>query len=184
MTEPKPLASLSANLLARKGAARPAMRRAYIPAGNGPALSSSLQYDGHDDLGWNDMGADDGHPDVPPLTMVGLTSAHPAPAAATPAPATDVPPVVEQRQELEAKLAAPAAKPITPAALAHARKAKAAFTLRLDPARHLRLRLACAVNNRSAQQIVTQALDAFLDSQPDLEKLARQVPDDGTSNAD
>jgi hypothetical protein len=30
-------------------------------------------------------------------------------------------------------------------------KAKAAFTLRLDPSRHLKLRLACAVDGRSAQ---------------------------------
>ena len=39
---------------------------------------------------------------------------------------------------------------------------KAAFTLRLDPARHARLKDACAARGRSAQQIVTQALDAFL----------------------
>src|SRR5437868_1801282 len=36
-------------------------------------------------------------------------------------------------------------------------KGKAAFTLRLDPDRHLRLRLACAVDGRSAQQLVTDA---------------------------
>ena len=36
---------------------------------------------------------------------------------------------------------------------------KAAFTLRLDGDRHLRLRLANAVTGRSAQQIVTAALD-------------------------
>ena len=36
MGEPKPLASLSAGLLARKGAARPAMRRQ--PLGSGPAV--------------------------------------------------------------------------------------------------------------------------------------------------
>ena len=40
---------------------------------------------------------------------------------------------------------------------------KAAFTLRLDAERHLRLRLATAVTGRSAQQIVTGALDALLD---------------------
>src|SRR5690606_16373260 len=38
-------------------------------------------------------------------------------------------------------------------------KGKAAFTLRLDPERHLKLRLACAVTGRSAQLIVTDALD-------------------------
>ena len=41
-------------------------------------------------------------------------------------------------------------------------KGKAAFTLRLDPERHLKLRLACAVDGRSAQQIVTDALDQLL----------------------
>lgn len=39
---------------------------------------------------------------------------------------------------------------------------KAAFTLRLDPGRHARLKQACASSRRSAQQVVTDALDAFL----------------------
>ena len=39
---------------------------------------------------------------------------------------------------------------------------KAAFTLRLDPSRHARLKQACASSRRSAQQVVTDALDAFL----------------------
>ena len=39
---------------------------------------------------------------------------------------------------------------------------KAAFTLRLDPVRHARLKHACNASSRSAQQVVTQALDAFL----------------------
>ena len=46
MSEPKAFASLSSGLLARKGAARPAMR----PQGFGQ-LGSGL-----DDVGWNDMG--------------------------------------------------------------------------------------------------------------------------------
>ena len=45
-TEAKPFASLSSGLLARKGAARPAMR----PQGFGQGDS------GLEDLGWNDMG--------------------------------------------------------------------------------------------------------------------------------
>ena len=44
--EPKPFASLSSGLLARKGAARPAMR----PQGFGQ-VTGNLE-----DLGWNDMG--------------------------------------------------------------------------------------------------------------------------------
>jgi hypothetical protein len=51
-------------------------------------------------------------------------------------------------------------------------KAKAAFTLRLDPQRHLKLRLACAVNGRSAQQIVTDALDSLLNAMPELDAMA------------
>ena len=43
---------------------------------------------------------------------------------------------------------------------------KVAFTLRLDKDRHLKLRLASAVSNRSAQQLVTEALDRFLKTIP------------------
>jgi hypothetical protein len=51
-------------------------------------------------------------------------------------------------------------------------KAKAAFTLRLDPDRHLKLRLACAVGGRSAQQLVTDALDRLLGQMPELAAMA------------
>jgi hypothetical protein len=54
-------------------------------------------------------------------------------------------------------------------------KAKAAFTLRLDPQRHLKLRLACAVDGRSAQQIVTDALDHLLTAMPELEAMVEKA---------
>jgi hypothetical protein len=54
-------------------------------------------------------------------------------------------------------------------------KAKAAFTLRLDPSRHLKLRLACAVGGRSAQQIVTDALDQMLNGIPELDAMAEKA---------
>ena len=54
-------------------------------------------------------------------------------------------------------------------------KAKAAFTLRLDPARHLKLRLACAVDGRSAQMVVTDALDALLNSMPELDAMVAKA---------
>jgi hypothetical protein len=54
-------------------------------------------------------------------------------------------------------------------------KGKAAFTLRLDPARHLKLRLACAVDGRSAQQIVTDAVDRLLASMPELDAMAEKA---------
>ena len=55
-------------------------------------------------------------------------------------------------------------------------KAKAAFTLRLDKERHLKLRLACAVTGRSAQQLVTDALDELLASMPELDGMAQGAP--------
>jgi hypothetical protein len=54
-------------------------------------------------------------------------------------------------------------------------KAKAAFTLRLDPDRHLKLRLACAVGGRSAQQFVTDALDQLLERMPEVNGLAAKA---------
>src|SRR5437588_465707 len=55
-TEAKPIASLSSGLLARKGAARPAMR----PQGFGQGAS------GLEDLGWNDMGFEPPKPAAAP----------------------------------------------------------------------------------------------------------------------
>ena len=55
---------------------------------------------------------------------------------------------------------------------------RAAFTLRLDAKRHLKLRLASTVKNRSAQQLVTQALDKFLAEIPEIEALASRVTRD------
>ena len=55
--EPKPFASLSSGLLARKGAARPAMR----PQGFGQ-MGAGLE-----DLGWNDLGFEPPKPNVAPI---------------------------------------------------------------------------------------------------------------------
>lgn len=158
--EPKPLASLTAGLLARKGAARPAMRRAYVPGMTAPSLPASVQ----DDLGWNDMGEIPPPPAPPPLTVIksdgAVTQAEVRPPVA----------------EIATAKAAPAKANGPKTDAKAARVTKSAFTLRLDPERHLRLRLACAMNHRSAQQIVTEALDAFLRGRPDVESLAQQVP--------
>src|SRR5690606_354966 len=54
MAEPKPLASLTSGLLARKGAAQPAMRRPVLSGFGRAPLGPTPQ----DDLGWNDMGFD------------------------------------------------------------------------------------------------------------------------------
>ncbi len=52
---------------------------------------------------------------------------------------------------------------------------KAAFTLRLDADRHLRLRLASALHRQSAQQLVTEALDSFLKTLPEVEAMAGRL---------
>jgi hypothetical protein len=69
----------------------------------------------------------------------------------------------------------PSVRPAPQPSAAPGGKAKAAFTLRLDPQRHLKLRLACAVNGRSAQQIVTAALDQLLTEMPELDAMAEKA---------
>lgn len=215
MGEPKPLASLSAGLLARKGGARPAMRRQ--PLGSGPAPTNAV---GYDDLGWNDMGYDvdpdqSGEParmlDLKPL-LTGSVPAHNVEAEhavdesvgheltdavaedyatedygadAFEAEAHEVPEIVRQQESLIDRVAAVArkveARPVpkpkkekAPRAL-RARE-KAAFTLRLDAERHLRLRLASAVTNRSSQVILTDLLDEYLSSLPEIDAMASRLP--------
>ncbi len=166
MAEPKPLASLTSGLLARKGAAQPAMRRPML--GFGRASSAALQQEDfgqQDDLGWNDMGFDVEpvhEPIEEPAAPIGLTPM---------TPIVPVPPVVAQRKVLAKRLAGKAA-PVQ----AVARNRKSAFTLRLDAERHLKLRLACAITGRSAQQIVTQALDDLLNDLPEIDRLTQQLP--------
>lgn len=154
MAMPKPLASLSSTLLARKGAARPAMRIAGRPYMD--AAERSLD-DGEwrDDLGWNDLGED-------------------APVAAQPALGdAPTPEVVRQQQALIAQFGTEAAPGARQSALAQGRRA--AFTLRLDAERHFQLRMATAMTNRSAQQILVEALDRFLADQPAIATLAEHV---------
>lgn len=196
MSEPKPFASLSSGLLARKGQARPAMRPQGFTGGY-----ASLA--GIEDLGWNDMGhAPEPIADVHPLHEDDQIQP----------PPEGVPPVLAQRHalkqefepvleevpgeeiepsidaQIETLVTAPVPvietfepRPVSVAAAGRIARAtqhkhKAAFTLRLDEERHLRLRLASAVSGRSAQQIVTGALDAFLESLPEVSELARQLP--------
>lgn len=215
MGEPKPLASLSAGLLARKGGARPAMRRQ--PLGSGPAPTNAV---GYDDLGWNDMGYDvdpdqSGEParmlDLKPL-LTGSVLAHNVDAEHAvddsvgheltdavaegyaaedsgadvfEAEAHEIPEIVRQQESLIDRVAAvarkvearPEPKPKkekAPRAL-RARE-KAAFTLRLDAERHLRLRLASAVTNRSSQVILTDLLDEYLSSLPEIDAMASRLP--------
>ena len=165
MSEHKAFASLGPSLLARKGGARPAMRpqlAAILPE------TAAVEFQPHaeDDLGWNDMGHDHFAPG-PQLVEapVELTAPHPvvAPMVAS------VPEVVRQRQEISRRIAAGPRR----SALESGRRA--AFTLRVDAERHLKLRLACTLRNRSAQQLVTEALDRLLADLPDVADLAAHV---------
>jgi hypothetical protein len=215
-TEAKPFASLSSGLLARKGAARPAMK----PQGFGQMGGGNLE-----DLGWNDMGFEPPKPaevsrdqthdafgeDVvehPRAHPTGLTPVHspvhsqqaelverlngaddegdeldetaevfepeeevaPEPVEAfAEAPAVEAPAIAIVTTKAPALRRAPRSR------AAPGTKAKAAFTLRLDPNRHLKLRLACAVDGRSAQQLVTDALDQLLERMPELDGLAEKA---------
>ena len=139
MGEPKAFASLTAGLLARKGGAKPAMR---------PQL-----YTAQDDLGWNDMG-EAAAPPPPKSVLVPIAFGQPV------ADGAEAPAVVAQQASL-AETFAPALEPVRPRAVPGAH-GKSAFTLRLDEERHLRLRLMGAHRHRSAQSLVTEALDRFL----------------------
>ena len=198
MSEAKPFASLSSGLLARKGAARPAMK----PQGFGQMGGSNLE-----DLGWNDMGFDPPKPaeaprdeshdgfgeeieEHPRAHPTGLTPIH-SPVHTQHAEIADRLGVEEDEEvdetadpfdtEIEpAPVAvlptvAPAPRRSPKSRAAPGTKGKAAFTLRLDPERHLKLRLACAVNGRSAQQLVTDALDQLLDRMPELDAMAAKA---------
>lgn len=193
MAEAKTFASLSPTLLARKGAAKPAMRSQFQPLGHFLAPEQAAEEDApdhrHEDLGWNDMGEPHGEPGADSATIVpfapGETAFEAAPLT------TGIPEVVRTQGALASKIEAgrrAAADPVPlpthrwsrpdkpmqrRSALADGRRA--AFTLRVDGERHLKLRLACTVQGRSAQQLVTEALDRLLDGLPELEDLARRV---------
>ena len=202
-SEAKPFASLSSGLLARKGAARPAMK----PQGFGQMGGGNLE-----DLGWNDMGfepprpaevARDASHDAFGEDVVEHPRAHPTGLTPVESPVhhqqaniadrlgandsdddeidetaeTYVPEPVEASVAL-AVVTTPAPAPrrhVSRVRAAPGTKAKAAFTLRLDPERHLKLRLACAVDGRSAQQIVTDALDHLLERMPELDAMAAKA---------
>ena len=220
MGEPKAFASLSSGLLARKGAARPAMR----PQGFGAQTGAGLE-----DLGWNDMGfeppkaaltplRDEHHdafgeelPEEPLRNPISALTPIASPVHDQQAeiasrfnaqdedgededgeyidettelfdPETDEAPEVEREPApvlvIPQRAVAPTPAPVRgrkPRA-APGTKGKAAFTLRLDPSRHLKLRLACAVNGRSAQQLVTDALDQLLADMPELDSMAERAP--------
>ena len=174
----KPLASLSPTLLARKGGAKPAMRsQLHYPDSLARTISE-------DDLGWNDMGQEqatisDQEADDAPLAaaepeLPRTGDVVPLKAAAISVLDSELPMVVRQRQVI-AERVAPVRESQRERRSALEDGRRAAFTLRVDADRHLKLRLACTIRNRSAQQLVTEALDRLIDELPDLATLAAQV---------
>jgi len=228
MSDAKPLASLGASLLARKGSAKPAMR----PQSTRAAVSGQAAAQNLEDLGWDDMGDEDTAANHTAEVLSLTPAPHNKEAEELTDKASPKPKVRSMHEELALRLAEeeakanPAAKkqalpPVAPvkkqalppvdldepdeielepqvpsnvqpiAVMAGIRnetpKAKpqaandsrrAAFTLRLDAKRHLKLRLAATVRGRSAQQLVTEALDRFLDQIPEVEALAAHVKRD------
>lgn len=143
-------ASLNQSLLACKGGAKPAMR----PQSGLPIATATAE--ALEDLGWNDMGGDE------------LSNVVPISPASNDA---DDAPVLT----LAKKIAAPAnTTAVRKSALKQGKRA--AFTLRLDAERHLKLRLASTIKGQSAQQIVTDALDSLLNEIKELDALAAQMP--------
>ena len=195
MDEARPFASLSSGLLARKGAAKPAMR----PQGFGrrQRLRGS-RLERHGPPSRSPRSSSGELPEHVPSSIAALT---PAPEACRPQADEPASPrwIAQQRaiaESFAARAEAEAAgaeseraragrsglprrRPSPPPRRRAAAEGKAAFTLRLDGERHLRLRLANAVTGRSAQQIVTEALDHFLASIPEVEALAERVPASG-----
>lgn len=254
--EPRPFASLSPSLLARKGAARPAMRRQDTASFG----LSSMRMDAAkmEDLGWNDWGLSEApearaeplvepqvaqvapfeapHVAVVPETFAqadgaqedggqdeavhavaaeqdGVNTAalhaEPAPEAelsawsqpahvdaapgdhfdedtgedgSTSAPMASLvpempafaarkPDVLRQIDDLAERIN----RPVAPARNLVTEGRRAAFTLRLDAERHFRLKMAGLLLNRSAQVIVTEALDKYLAEFADLSSPAFTV---------
>ncbi len=147
-------ASLGPTLLARKVGAKPAMRPQLAPLPEvGPIDTDSLE-----DLGWNDMGeASPGSPSGP-----GGHAPRKTKTKAKPKPKSS-------------KTTKDSKKSAATKADAKADKRRAAFTLRLDSDRHLKLRLAATMHGMSAQALVTDAIDAMFGEIEDLDALANRM---------
>jgi hypothetical protein len=209
-------ASLGPTLLARKGGAKPAMRP-QLPVLGDAGDAAKLADAQLEDLGWNDMGDDDG---TDPQVVVSIDPETPS----TSSPPAASPIVRRQQRRLEERLLADAVMngpedaepeypeesnddwadhetvsapvhtyeaeevsepepvavlaartiPVREAAPAMAGR-RAAFTLRLDPDRHLKLRLAATMRGVSAQALVTDALDALLADFEELDTIAAHL---------
>ncbi|WP_333835929.1 hypothetical protein [Novosphingobium sp.] len=148
MAQPRPAASLTGSLLARKGAARPAMR---------PQVS----------LEWMD--------DAERAAIGANGEEHIEPAPDHDAEHPEVLRQIERLSQIMGKKLA--AVRAANADVEQLPGRKIAFTLRLDPRRHALLRACCAAEKRSAQALLVEALDRLIDATPGLDEIAAQMAD-------
>jgi len=133
------------------------------------------------------------HPILDPVTSadivpIGARSTAPVPAnedtsdsaerEETPLADADSPVVRSQQKRLARRILADAATPLSKAKPRSKNGRRAAFTLRLDTDRHLKLRLASTMKGMSAQSLVTQALDSLLDDIAELDTLVERMKRD------
>jgi hypothetical protein len=164
-------ASLSPSLLARKGGAKPAMRPQHAALASMPQEPVAAAPEQLEDLGWNDMGEGD----APTADVVRLTPLAPAVEPSEGGSEQVRPAVLLQQDSIAQRVAAEQPRVRSTPKPSVARVNRAAFTLRLDAQRHLKLRLATTIRGSSAQALVTEALDALLAAMPELDTLAAQV---------
>ncbi len=150
MAEAKPIASLSPTLLARKGGARPAIR----------SFQADLTQSEDAGEASREIAAKRSR-NPAGSKVVALDTVRIA------APTGKAPFLRNQRERLAEQIIK-GAKPRAATDAAPVQERLAAFTLRLNADRHLRLRLASALAGRSAQQLVVEALDSMLASLPEL----------------
>jgi predicted HicB family RNase H-like nuclease len=199
-------ASLGATLLARKGGAKPAMRPQW------GELPESVADEQLEDLGWNDMGADDadgadGHAGANSGTdnaaAEDVSTANPKSKSQPKGKGADIVSInpaakisgkrQAANEDCDAKAPLIQAKPAKKKSASKTHKApkksaksaastasknssrRAAFTLRLDADRHLKLRLAATMQGVSAQTLVTEALDTMLSEIDDLDTLVASM---------
>lgn len=150
MSEPTPFATLGPLLLARKGAATPALRNSSQDNDTAPLDADQAAFVDEESLR--------AEPEVK-RQQNALVSR-----------------IADSNQvAAERPKAVPTAKKS-----AQSSGRRAAFTLRLDDERHLKLKLAATLKGASAQHLVTRALDKYLAEMPEIESLAAQIKRDGS----
>lgn len=147
MTESNAFASLGPMLLARKGTAKPAMRAQLTQNDRVATLGDDFPTDDFEDLAASQsaLGWDDMGQDDQVVRLPVTHVKHRA-----------EPPKLGRRKAVE-------------------QGRRAAFTLRLDTERHLKLRLASTMHECSAQELVTAALDQYLAEISELDSIAAHV---------